>query len=71
MIRSKITKTNIDKDITYPCLMCSDSDAVVLFYKFGHGICVGGTSHGIGDYSYGWDMENFTEFTGRVVLTAE
>ena len=78
MIASNV-KTTITNDAKYPCLKkVIEEDVVVLFCKEGTGTVLfiddndGLTaSYPIGYYSDGWNMNDFIDYTGEIILSNE
>lgn len=61
------------KEVEYPCLMVSDSGAVILFNEHRKGVVVyvaiKHIGYRVGYYGDMWDMDKFTPFHGTVELS--
>ena len=67
-MKSELDKNDIDEN--FPCLKIFNNNLVVLFTDYGIGTVVfsNNIDYSIGEYDTGWDMSEFTNYNGKVVL---
>ena len=72
-MKSRIVKPEeVKAERPFPKLMISKWGSIVIMVKSARGYCVFvGEESGqcIGEYSYGWDMNVFSDFTGTIELS--
>ena len=75
MIKVKEKKSKSKGEKPFPKLMVGARNQIVLMSKHGEGVSMndvrGGFSSGLGHYSSGWIMANFSDYEGKLILENE